>query len=43
MNIFWYNSTARMIYDYAWMSFLVGIIIMIILGIVRLKNRKVFE
>ena len=43
MNIFWDNDVAGIIYDYAWLTFFVGIIIMIILGMKYLKNKKVLK
>lgn len=43
MNIFWDNDVAGIIYDYAWLTFFVGIIIMIILGMKYFKSKKVLK
>jgi len=43
MNIFWDNDVAGIVYDYAWLIFFVGIIIMIILGMKYFRSKKVLK
>lgn len=43
MKIFWDNDVAGIVYDYAWLIFFVGILIMIILGAKYFRNKKVLK
>lgn len=43
MEIFWDNDIAEIVYDYAWLIFFIGIIIIAFLGIKYLKNKKVIK